>query len=360
MHDEIRALRLAHAERQVGGVYFEGTLQDAWRANLWLRTAVRVLMRLSRFDCPDDRVLYDAVREVDWSRFLLPTGKLVVDARTSASRLDHSRFIEQRVKDAVVDQFRERTGGRPSVDRDEADLGIYVHLSRDRCSLLVDTSGRALHRRGWRRSQGPAPLAETLAAAMLSLGGWDRRSPLLDPFCGSGTIPIEAALLASRTAPGLFRSGFGFERWPGHDRTGWESAREAARAEVRATPKLRLIGSDSDPERVAEARANAESAGVAERIEWSVADARDFAPRPGWNGWVVSNLPYGRRVAAGDLDALYRDFGAVLRERCAGYHTALLCAKGPRIGALGLPRPREHALVNGGLDCRVVCTRLDG
>jgi 23S rRNA G2445 N2-methylase RlmL len=211
LHEEARALRLAKVERQVGGVRFEGTMRDAWRANLYLRTAIRVLLRVARFEARDTDALYAGVSRVDWSRFLRTDGTFVVDARTKESALDHTLFVEQRVKDAVVDQFRSRSGRRPAVDKESPDLGISVHLFRDRCTVMVDTSGESLHKRGWRRFQGRAPLAETLAAAIVMLSGWDRRSPLLDPFCGSGTILIEGALLAGgarvRALSGARRAG---------------------------------------------------------------------------------------------------------------------------------------------------------
>ena len=357
LHAEVRALRLARVERQVGGVYFEGDMRAAWRANLWLRTAVRVLMRVNRFPCPDADALYAGAREVDWSRFLEPGGKLVVDAHTKDSALDHSRFIEQRVKDAIVDRFRERTGTRPGVDREQADVGVVAHLFRDRCTLLVDTSGPALHRRGWRVHQGPAPLAETLAAAVIDLSEWDGRAPLLDPFCGSGTILIEAALRSGGIAPGQMRR-FNFERWPGHDPRGWEAERARAREGERHSAKWVLRGSDRDPKRIEEARANAEAAGVAERIDFSVAEAGDFAPRPGWNAWIVSNLPYGERVSeAAEVESLYARFGSLVRERCRGFHLGLLVSA-ERAGALGLKRQPSLPLKNGGIECRLVLGEL--
>ena len=362
LHEEARELRLPKVERQVGGVYFEGDLAAARRANLWLRTAIRVLLRVRRFECPDDAALYAGAKDVPWEHYLAPDGRFIVDAQAKDSALTHTRFLEQRVKDAVVDRFRARTGRRPGVDREGADLGIHVHLFRDRCTLSVDTSGHALHRRGWRRHQGRAPLAETLAAALVRLSGWDRRAPLLDPFCGTGTIPIEAALLARNVAPGLFAEGFGFERWPGHDARAWERERREAREAARVPSKLRIVGSDRDPERIREARENAEAAGVLHGVggvELEVADARDFAPRPGWNAFCVSNLPYGERVGKGaDLERLYARFGDALREHCAGYRVALLCPRGALARSLGLRHPDRHTLVNGGLECRVLCAEI--
>jgi len=360
LHAEVRALRLANNEQQVGGVSFDGTIADAWRANLELRTAIRVLLRLSRFDATDADALYRGVEEVDWQTLLAPEGTLWVDARTSSSELSHSRFVEQRTKDAIVDQLRARTGKRPTVDRESPDLRLNVHLHRDRATLSIDTSGDSLHRRGWRRAQGRAPLAETLAAALIQLSGWDRRAPLLDPFVGSGTILVEAGLLASGTAPGLFRPSFGFERLPGHDARAFAALRETLRERIRIPRKLRLIGGDVDPARIEEARANAASAGLEELMTLEVADARSFDPRPGWNAWIVTNPPYGERMGREDeLVGLYRAFGELLRARCGGYSLALLTASPRLADALGLPDLRTKPVTNGGLDCALLSGRLD-
>ena len=360
MHAEVKALRVAKVERQVGGVYFEGSWEDAWLANRELRTAVRVLLRLARFQAGDEVALYEGARAIDWGRYVRPEGTLIVDAQSKESMLEHTRFVEQRVKDAIVDGFRERTGTRPSVGREGAELGVHVHLFRDRCTVSVDTSGEALHRRGWRREQGRAPLAETLAAAVVALSGWDGRSPFLDPFCGSGTLLVEAAWRARGWAAGRLRR-FGYERWPLHDaarHATWSEAR--AGAERRGGGKLILQGFDRDPEALAAARANVRSAEVEDACRLDVADARTFAPRPGWNGWIVSNLPYGKRVGEGeDLGELYHAFGTALREHCGGYHVALLCAKDRVRRQLGLKGlVDEVELTNGGIDCVLLRGRL--
>ena len=362
LQKELTELRFAKVERQVGGVYFEGRPSEARRANLWLRTAVRVLMRVARFRAETDTDLYEGAKAVDWQRFLRADGNLVVDAHTNMSALDHTRFIEQRVKDAVVDQFREHGGERPSVERAGADLGIYAHLYKDRCTLLVDTSGDALHKRGWRRNQGVAPLAENLAAALVLTSGWDRRSPFLDPFCGSGTVVIEAALIAGGIAPGLFRPeyGFGFERWPDHDARAWRREREIAQNTIKMPRKLRIIASDSSTARIGDARDNEVGAGLDELIDFQHADALDFAPRKGWNGWIVSNLPYGERIGrARALLDLYRNFGALLRERCAGYQVALVCGDERQAAALGLPEAELSTITNGGLECQLARAMIE-
>jgi len=381
---EARALRLSRLERQVGGVRFEGTLTDAWRANLLLRTAMRVLCRIDRFQAADADQLYAHVRDMPWEEFLAADGRLVVQAQSRESALDHTQFVEQRVKDAIVDRFRARTGRRPSVDRERPDLGIHVHLYRDRATLSLDTSGEPLYKRGWRVHQGRSPLSETLAAAMVAYAGWDRAAPLVDPFAGSGTIVIEAALAAAGIAPGA-RRAFAFERWPGHDERRY---RQLSAELTRPSPprkRARVIAQDVDPERVEETRANAESAGVAEWIECRVGDARELELRAGWNAWVITNPPYGRRsgaeggrrssaegvrrssVEVGDeagspkragpaersdeVTELYRGFGALLRERGRGTTLALLAERREHVRALALRGLERRVLMNGGLAC---------
>jgi putative N6-adenine-specific DNA methylase len=362
LHAEIRALRFGRVERQVGGVRFEGSLADAWRANLHLRTAVRVLMRIDRFEARDDDQLYRGASAIDWSRFLRPNGTFVVAAHSSESALDHTLFIEQRAKDAVVDQFRSSSGARPSVAKDDPDLAIHVHLFRDRCTISVDTSGESLHKRGWRKFQGRAPLAETLAAALVLESGWDKRSPIVDPFCGSGTILIEAALIGAGIPPGIFRERFGFERWPGHDEAAWTRFRERARSDAglssasSASParssKLVLRGFDANAEANAGARENVRAAGFEDRIELATQRAEDFAPKRGWNAWIITNPPYGERVGEErDLVPLYQRFGRTLRENCAGYHAALFSGNPALTRALGIAPQRRIAWKNGAIDC---------
>ncbi len=355
LHEELRGLKLSKLERQVGGVRFEGRLEDAWRANLGSRIAIRVLLRLARFQAPNAEALHAGALDVPWERFLAPDGTFRVDAQSSESALDHSHFVEQRVKDAVADSFRARHGLRPSVDLESPDLSIHVHLSKDRCTLSADTSGDSLHKRGWRRYQGRAPLAETLAAALVLDSGWDRRSPMLDPFCGSGTVLVEAALLAAGVPPGSFRRVFGFERWLGHDAAAWRAMVDRARAQARFPPKLVLRGTDADVSAIEGARVNAASAGLEGKIELEVADLSAFEPRRGWNAWIVTNPPYGERVGRGtDLVSLYGKLGSILKDRCAGYHVSVLSGNPALPPAIGIPTEHRRAVRNGPLECELL------
>ena len=360
LHAEMKALRLARVERQVGGVYFEGTREDVLRANLELRTAVRVLERITRFEARDADELHAGALRVDWREYLREGATLRVDAHTGeSSALDHSLFVEQRVKDAVCDRLRGAGRARPDVDKDDPDVRLVAHLFRDRCTLLLDTSGESLHRRGWRRHQGRAPLAETLAAALVLRSGWDRRAPVVDPFCGSGTLLVEAALLADDAAPGLARERFGLDSVPGYDPRVLERLRAAARARVRPARKLQLVGGDRSAERVAEARENLAAAGLEGRARLEVADAAELELRPGWNGLVLTNPPYGERVGEeGDLRPLYRALGARLREQGEGYSLALFSGNPALERELGIRLDEQVELRNGGLECRLLLARL--
>lgn len=361
LHSEIRPRRFARVERQVGGVRFEGTIEDAWRANLHLRTAVRILLRLGRFQARGGDALYRGVQEIDWRRFIAPRGSLVVSAQTKDSALDHSLFIEQRTKDAIVDQFAARDGVRPSVDKESPDAFVHVHLFHDRCTVSVDSAGAALHKRGWRCVQGRAPLAETLAAAMVLMSGWDGRAPLIDPFCGSGTILIEAALIGMRVPPGMFREEFGFERFPGHDADAWRRMCDKASDEIQPPRKLTLLGGDRDAKAIEGARENLAAAGLADHVDVRVADALSTELRPGWNGWIVTNPPYGERVASDvALTTLYRKFGELLTERAGGYRLALLSGNPELSRALGLRVTGIDELSNGAIRCELLRLRIPG
>ncbi len=351
---EARALKLGKPEGQPGGVEFRGTVEDAWRANLELRTASRVLMRLARFKAEDKDALYRGVSKISWERFFGPAGTFLVHARTIRSSIDNDMFVAMRTKDAVADWFRERHGRRPSIDKNAPDVRIHVRLNQDRCMLLVDTSGEPLFKRGWRVEQGLAPLRETIAAGCLLSSGWDRRAPLLDPFAGSGTILVEGAMIAAGIPPGAFRDSFSFQNWPGHDAAKWQAMKKAACERGALPKKLRLVGSDLDGKAIRGARANFEAAGFGDRIEMTRADAADFAPRKGWNAFVVTNPPYGERIGkAVKLREDYIRFGKALKAHCSGYTVAVLCGREELARDMDLQAAERLPMKNGGLDCEL-------
>jgi putative N6-adenine-specific DNA methylase len=350
LRDELRELRLPRVRADRGGVHFEGELAEAARACLWSRVAVRVLAEVARFEARDADGLYAGARTVEWARWMTPKTTLAVRANCRSSALTHSQFVAQKTKDAVVDSLRDDFGVRPSVDREDPDVLLAVHLARDEATLYLDVGGASLHERGWRARAGAAPLRETLAAAVVRLSGWDRRRPLLDPMCGAGTIAIEAAAWSRRMAPGLGRARFGFERWASHgdaERRSMQQLREEARSSaLRAGPPV--AASDIDPRSVDLARENARAAGVPLVVERR--DVRDLAPLDP-PGFVVTNPPYGERLAADE--ALYRELAAALRGMHG--HTAALLAGTPTIArAMRREADRWWIVYNGPIECRLL------
>jgi 23S rRNA G2445 N2-methylase RlmL len=350
LRDELREMRLPRVRADRGGVHFEGEMTHAARACLESRVAARVLLEVAVFDAPDGDALYAGVGAIDWTAWLTARTSLAVRATCRSSALTHSQFVAQKTKDAVVDALRDRLGARPSVDREDPDAGIAVHLARDRATVYLDVGGRSLHERGWRASAGEAPLRENLAAAILRLSGWDRHRPLVDPMCGAGTIAIEAACWSRGIAPGLAHARLGLERWASHDdaeRRMMADLRAGARAEARSDGPP-IVARDVDPRVLQMAENNARAAGVDVVIERR--DVRDLAPLSP-PGFVVTNPPYGERLDGSD--ALY----ANLARACLSMrgHTIALLAGAPAISRAMRRKPdRWWALYNGPIECRLL------
>ena len=337
-----------------GGVRFTGGMEAAYRANLWLRTASRVLLTLSEFPCETPEQLYQGVRELDWSRFLTPSMTLAVDCNLRDSTLTHSGFVALKTKDAIVDDLRDRLGSRPDVDTKDPDLRVNVRLFRNRCTLSLDCSGTPLDRRGYRLDRHEAPLKENLAAALIELSGWDGSVPLVDPMCGTGTIAIEAALKALAIPPGLLRQGFGFQRWLGFDRPLWECLVEEARRGVLASLPAPVVGSDISHSAVAMAVENARRAGVLEQLSIGRTEIGELTPPPG-PGVLIFNPPYGKRLGEEEaLRPLYKEIGDVLKKRCKGYTAYLFTGNLELAKCVGLKASRRMVLYNGPIECRLL------
>jgi len=364
LRDELRALGAADAHEKLAGVQFSGDLAAAYRACLESRLASRILMPLAEFDAPDADALYAGVQRINWNEHLAVDGTLAVDAVSTASTLRHTQFIAQRVKDAIVDQFRAANGERPSVDIERPSVRINLRLYRNQATLSLDLSGTPLHRRGWRRGQGEAPLKENLAAAMLLRAGWPEifkaGGALIDPMCGAATLLIEGALMAADAAPGLQREYFGFLGWRGHDRELWssllEGARQRAENGLRALPSL-FFGYDNDPRVLSEARRNAQAAGVAGFLHLARHDV-DHLERPSecaMPGLVICNPPYGERIGEqAQLAPLYRTLGDRLRTQFVGWRAAIITSDDELGHALGLRAQKRYVLFNGALECRLL------
>jgi putative N6-adenine-specific DNA methylase len=341
-----------------GGVEFSGGLAALYLANLNLRTASRVLVRLGSFNATNFAELRKKAGRLPWEQYLRPGSPLALRATAHKSRLYHSDAVIERVAGAIAD----RTGAPPSLvpfdenaEENPPALGV-IRLNHDHCTISLDSSGEGLHRRGYRQATAKAPLRETLAAAMLLAGGWDRTSTLLDPFCGSGTIPIEGALLAHGIPPGSQRR-FAFMDWPSFNQGLWQELLEKSRSEGRENGPA-ILGSDRDRGAVQMAEENAARAGTAQWIEFSQRAISAIEPPPG-TGWIVTNPPYGLRVSEGkDLRNLYAQLGNVLRRRCQGWRVAVLSSQDRLLGATGLHFERKLSMVNGGVPVRLAVGRV--
>lgn len=350
LRDELREHRFRRVRADRGGVHFEGDLVEAGRACLESRIAVRILAKLGEFDAREQRGLYEGIRSFDWRTWLSPRHTLAVSSVSRDSALNHTQFIAQKTKDAIVDQLRDQTGARPSVDLDDADVRVFVHFVRDHATVYLDVSGESLHRRGYRARIGGAPLKETLAAALLRMSGWDRAQPLVDPMCGSGTLVIEADLWARGIAPGILRRRFGFERWPTHsptDRTRMQELRDAARTRVKPEGPS-IEGSDVDARVLELARENAKAAGST--ASFRVLPLSSFSPPSGAR--VITNPPYGERLDADE--PFFAEMGQVF-SALAGRDVDILAGTPAIERAMRLRPARSVPVWNGTIECRLLC-----
>lgn len=351
---EIQDLGMADARLEKGGVRFSGGITELYRACLWLRTASRILIPLAEFQADSPQSLYDGVRSIPWQQHINPDMTLAVDCSLRDSAITHSGFAALKTKDAIVDSIRDLTGSRPSVDTKDPDLRVNVHLAKNRCTVSLDASGAPLDRRGYRLDRTEAPLRETLAAALVELSGWDGAIPLVDPMCGSGTIVIEAAMKAARRAPGLLRDKFGFQRWPGFDKSLWSRLVAEARDQALDALPAPIQGSDVSFRAVDIARKNAERAGVLNLVSFSKYDARNL-PLPDPPGVLIFNPPYGERLSEEEaLLPLYKEIGDLLKQHCKGYTAWLLVGSSALAKQIGLKASRRIPLFNGPIECRLL------
>jgi putative N6-adenine-specific DNA methylase len=354
---ELDALGASDITATDGGAAFAGPIQIAYRANLESRLASRILWRVGHGPYRDENDVYDLARALDWPRWFRVDRTLRVDVAASRSPLTSLEFATLRIKDAVCDRHRAAGGVRPSISKDRPDVRVHAYLTATDASFYLDTSGEPLFKRGYRRETADAPLRENLAAGLLRLAGWQPGTPLLDPMCGSGTIAIEAAMIALDLAPGLKRT-FGFQKLSWYDGPAWQRIKQAAQRRAKPVAPLPIWASDNDATAIHQCSENIAAAGIEGAIVVERADALTrTAPAPA--GVIVSNPPYGVRLAdSGALAALYPQLGDALKRRYAGW-TAYLLSGDTRLPKLiGLKASRRTPLFNGALECRLYEYRL--
>ena len=348
LRDELIALGAQNVETGLRMVEFEGDLEMMYKANFCCRTALRILKPIFSFEASDPDELYDAVREIEWEKYLTPDSTFAIDSTVHSQEFRHSKYVTYRVKDGIVDHFNDSFGRRPSIRIVGADLLLNVHISGRHVTISLDSSGEPLSKRGYRVEQTQAPINEVLAAGLIMKTGWRGDTPLLDPMCGSGTFLIEAALIAGNINPGIYRKEFAFEKWPDFDPDLFEKIYNDDEGE--RTPPCPILGGDISPEAVGITKKNIASARVGEFIKvkcQSISEWKENAPE----GTLITNPPYGERLKPDKIEELYRLIGECLKKNFRGWHAWILGYKPELFDAIRLKSSVRYPILNGALEC---------
>ncbi len=350
--EELRDLGAENVEPGRRMVSFEGDLETLYKANLCCRTALRVLKPIFKFTAANTDELYDRAKEFDWGSLMSVGSTFSIDTVANSDEFTHSRFVTYRVKDAIVDWFKDRYGDdkRPGVRLQDADVMINVHIAGDQVTLSLDSSGESLHKRGYRVAQTEAPINEVLAAGIILKSGWRGDSPLVDPMCGSGTFLIEAALIAANINPGVYRRHFTFENWKDFDPELFDRLYNDDSGEREFTHKI--IGADMSPRAIDIAAQNIRSAGVGRMIELHTRPLSEWQEAPE-GGVLVTNPPYGERISVEDMEGLYRLIGNRLKNVFKGYHAWIIAAKNEFVNEIGLSPSVKIPILNGPIECEL-------
>jgi 23S rRNA G2445 N2-methylase RlmL len=353
LSEELRSLNFPVRAEHIAGVETEGTLDDAMRLNLHLRTGHRVLFRVKEFTASDASELYQQVAGIPWEQLIPDDGYLCVTSSVDNPTIHDSRFATLKCKDAVVDRIKAHCGKRPDSGPERDRSVVHLYWKDDRASVYLDTSGEPLARRGYRKIPLAAPMQETLAAAVVLATGWDDRMPFINPMCGSGTLAIEAALIGLNRAPGLLRGNFGFMHLKGFSETVWNELREQAKRESRKNLDTKILASDVSPDAVDAAKKNAATAGVEHLIEFSVCDYADTA-LPG-SGVIVMNPAYGERMGEiSKLEKTYKGIGDFFKQKCKGYTGYVFTGNPGLAKKVSLKPKRSIPFFNSSIECRLL------
>lgn len=331
-------------------VFFKGDKKMMYKANLHLRTALRVLKPVKAFKAKNADEIYETLRKFDWEEYMDVKQTFTVDTVLFSDIFKNSQYLTYRVKDAIADSFNAKYGKRPSVRLVNPDIYVHLHISNDMCTLCMDSSGESLHKRGYRVDQTEAPLNEVLAAGMLLLAGWKGQTNFIDPMCGSGTLPIEAALIALNIPAGIYRQRFAFQSWKDYDADLFD---ELYDEDTQRPFEHKIYGSDISRQAIAIASKNVESAGLTKYIHLKAKAVQDIVTTVGNEGLLMTNPPYGERIKPADLMGLYKDLGERLKHVFAGYQAWVLSYRKECFDNIGLRHSKRVHLMNGALECEM-------
>lgn len=350
---ELSRLGAKDVEIHNRAVSFVGDKGFMYKANLCLRTALRILVPIETFTVVNEQSLYESMQSINWEDYMNVNDTLAIDTVLNSELFTHSQFISQKAKDAIVDQFRAQHNDRPNVDLDKPTIRINLHIFRDVCTVSLDSSGESLHKRGYRDKTNLAPINEVLAAGLVMLSGWDKRTNFIDPMCGSGTILVEAALYANNIPPGYFREDFGFMRWqkimPFEEEL-WDIIFDAAINKI-TNHEQKIIGGEISPNVTKKAKENIKLAKVDDVVTIRNCDMKDFEV-PAGRGVVVINPPYGERMVKDNIEELYKMMGDTFKQKFAGYTCWILSSNLEAFKHVGLRPTRKITLFNGQLECK--------
>lgn len=331
-------------------VEFYGDKTLMYRANFHLRTALKILKPIAEFKVQNEQELYHAVQTIKWSEYFDLNNTFAIDSVVHSPHFAHSKYVALKVKDAIVDQFRETFKKRPYVEIENPDIQINVHISNILCTISIDSSGESLHKRGYRIKTTKAPLNEVLAAGMILLSGWDFKSNFIDPMCGSGTMLIEAAMIANGIPPGIYRKKFAFETWKNFDRKLFENIYEEESENAAFNPKI--FGSDNSEVAIRIASENISNAALKRKIDISIIPIENYKPPKKNKGVVITNPPYGQRLKKTEINNFYKTLGDLFKNEYSGYTIWMLSSNFDAIKNIGLKPSVKLTLFNGPLECK--------
>ncbi len=329
----------------------KGSMGLVYKINYTSRLALRVLVKIAAFEASDSNTLYEEIYDLPWEELLKPNGTLAINSICNQSAFDNSMFVSMRAKDAIADFFRHRAGIRPSVDNENPDLRIQVHIFKNQATVLLDSSGHSLHMRGYRTGVNKAPINEVLAAGLIIKSGWTNEQAFYDPMCGSGTFLIEAAMMATKTPAGFYRKGFGFEHWLIFDAVAYKMIVQEALEQRNLKIKTHIQGSDSAQRSLKTARENIKNAGLGSCIQTTLANFENTAALE-LPGTIILNPPYGGRLDKDNVEALYKSIGDTLKKNYTGSTAWVISANKEAVKHIGLNASKKYIVFNGQLECR--------
>jgi len=346
---ELKAIGGKNIVKHNRAVSFIGNSETMYKANYYLRTALRILKPISKFKVKTQKALYKNVKSYEWEKIFSLKDTFAIDTVVSSEYFKHSKFVALKVKDAIVDRFRDEFGERPNVDVENPTVRISVHIFNDTCTISLDSSGDSLHKRGYRTAATTAPLNEALAAGMILLSEWDRKSEFIDGMCGSGTIPIEAALIALNIPPGYLKKSYGFMKWKDFDSDLWNEIKDNVESKTKLD--FKIIASDKSHEAIEVAARNIKSAKLLKHIVLEKKYFDEQSSESG-SGVIIMNPPYGERLKEDDLIRFYSEIGDTLKNNFAGFDAWLLSASKTAMKKVGLRTSKRLTLFNGALECK--------